>query len=227
MATPPDPRRSDAERRLASLARSAAEGDAEAFASLHARFTRGLTSHFDRKLAALGRGRREADSEDLAQATWIAFWEAQRAGRYDPARGGVSTFLYAVAHIVWLRYGRERGRDAARAAECPDEPTLESLCVADEAGLSELIEAARLMLSGGVSGLTDTDRQTLRAIAEGRSDREVASMSGASASTAHERKKAALRRFAEALTKRGFGPFFADTHRAPDGPEAKNRADHG
>lgn len=228
MAPPLDPRRSEAERRLAALARLAAEGDAAAFAALHARFSRGLARHFERKLAALGaRDAAPADADDLAQATWVAFWQAQRAGKYDPARAGVSTFLYAVAHIVWLRHGRERARRAPGSLECAEEPSLPSLAVGDEAGLAELIEAARLLLSGGAPGLTDTDREALRAISEGESDRRLAERSGASASTAHERKKAALRRFAQALAKRGFGPFSDDPPRAPEPPDAKNKSHHG
>ncbi len=223
MAPPLDPRRSDAERRLTALARSAADGDDAAFAALHARFSRGLARHFERKLAALGaRDAAPSDADDLAQKTWVAFWQAQRAGKYDPARSAVSTFLYAVAHIVWLRHGRERARRAPASIECADEAALPSLGVSDEAGLAELIEAARLLLSGGAPGLTDTDREALRAIAESQSDRDLAARSGASASTAHERKKAALRRLAQALEKRGFGPFSDDPPRAPGPRDAKN-----
>lgn len=182
---------------LDELSRAALTGSDQAIAALHARLTPGLTRHFVRKLGA---GAVHSDSADeLAQRTWIAFWEALRAGRYDPARARLTTFLYAVAHITWLRDRREAGRTPPPGLASLDHADGQS--PHDAAELAASIDLVRTLIGGRVAGvgLSEDDRATLRAIADGRTDRELAHLLGVSPSTAHARKRAALARLAELL----------------------------
>lgn len=190
---------------------------AEIETELHARLAPGLSRHFGRKLAEVGRD--PGDADELAQRAWIAFWEALRERRYDPARARLSTFLYAVAQIVWMRDQRAKGRAggrewaldaAAGVAEVGAEP-------ADAADLAARLDAVRRVLAGAEGELSEQDRAVLRAIGEGATDREVAARMGISASTAHQRKRTAMERLAGVLRSLGFGD---DSGRAPGGGKA-------
>lgn len=204
---------------LARLLRGASAGEAATMgASIQARAQRtlgpGLVRHFAGKLAAVGGDRGEAD--ELAQQAWIEFWSAVSSGKYDPARARLSTFLYAVAQIVWMRDLRRRGRIASR--ERPLEAAWDAeggdSTPGDAAELAARIDAVRRVMSEGGGELTEQDRAVLRAISEGASDREVAAQFGVSPSTAHERKRSALARLAGVLRGLGFGE---DSGRAPGG----------
>lgn len=202
-----------------ALARESGAGDpASVVASIQAEAQRtlgpGLVRHFAGKLAGSGGDRGE--SEELAQHAWVEFWGAVSAGKYDPSRAKLSTFLYAVAQIVWMREMRKRGRAASRersldlAWDAPGQaPTPE-----DAAELAARIDAVRRVISGADGQLGDQDRAVLRAISEGASDREVAARFGVSPSTAHERKRTALERLSRVLHSLGFGD---DSGRAPGG----------
>ncbi len=182
----------------------------------------GLARHFARKLAAIGAD--EGDAAELCQRTWIEFWGALASGRHDPARARVSTFLYAVAQIVWMRELRRRGRETARVRTL--EPGWEMPSEADgpdaAAELAAQVDAVRRVMQGQAGDLSAADRAVLRAIAEGATDREVASRLEVSPSTAHERKKAVLERLGSVL--RGLVPRFGeDSGRAPGPKGAENR----
>lgn len=195
---------------LDELSRRVVSGDERALAELHARLTPGLERHFARKLGSKSRDER---AEELAQRTWVALWQALRGGRYDPARARLTTFVYAVSQIVWMRWGREQGRVAGSMEDWSwlgAEPSGGSL--GDPAAAVELgsaIEAVRRAMAGEMS---EADRLVLEGVARGCSDRELAAELRVSPSTAHERKKSALARLARRLGIRGFGE---DSGRAP------------
>lgn len=231
-----------------ALAEAAARHDSDAVrelqdtlhATLHARLSPGLQRHFQRKLARQTstniNPRHTADrADELTQRTWIAFWEALRKGKYDPAKSGLSTFLYAVSHIVWMRFHRELSRasftsgfelhestNAAHPSHAAQDAT-----IAGE--LAEQVSAVRSLLSASpgsppadMEPLSVEDRHLLRAISQGRTDRELAAELGTSASTAHARKKAALARLGRVLARLGLLPgaaeedgAAADSRRAP------------
>jgi DNA-directed RNA polymerase specialized sigma24 family protein len=212
-----------AQAELAALTSRLMAGDQSAFARLHDMLAPGLTRHFARKLAGIGvddgrggGGGSGGLAEELAQRTWITFWRALAAGAYDPARARPSTFLYAVAANIWLRHLRERSRRGPVAlAEGADWPL--SSAADDPAAALECAAAVELVgrVVGGAeseateadeAAFTEADRQLLRAIADGRTDRELAAELGISPSTAHARKKGVLGRLAGFLAGRGIGP---------------------
>ena len=198
-----------------------------ALAELHERFAPGLLRFFQRKVNGGGaQGAIPGDlAEELAQRTWIEFWKALESGSYDPARAKHSTFLYAVASIIWLRNVREKGRNS-RIGELPDgDEWLPANDMDDPSHaftLASAIEVIRSVVAGTdpTTLFGEADRAILRAVAEDRSEREIASQLGVSPSTAHERKRAILARVADFL--RGKGIDLSQNRRAEDASKAKN-----
>ena len=195
---------------------------------LHERFAPGLLRFFQRKVSGGGVSNQSYSdrAEELAQRTWIEFWKALQSGSYDPARAKHSTFLYAVASIIWLRSVREEGRNS-RIGVLPDSDEWLPASQADDpshaADLASAIEVIRRVVAGSepTAPLSDVDREILRAVADERSEREIAAQLGVSPSTAHERKRAVLARVADFL--RGKGVDFPPNRRAEGAPAAKNQ----
>ena len=162
----------------------------ESVRSAHERFGPGLRRFFE---ARVGRDR---GAEELYQETWAALWESVRAGRYDPSRAALSTFLYAIATKIWLRYRRGHAAGARRAAGVIDDLAERALSRAagpgDEAGLAELIERVVRCVSGESGGLSEDERAVLLAVARGASDRDLAKLLGVAPSTAHARRATAF-----------------------------------
>lgn len=208
---------------LSALCDRVIEGAPGALDRLHARLTPGLLRHFGRKLGG-GGGDHSNAADELVQQTWIAFWQALTKGKYDPSKSRPSTFLYAVAGNIWLRHLRAvgrarphqaltegqagRGGSEVRHADSPggggigaatDDP-------ADAAAEASAIDTVRRALRGEepTSGLSEDDRQILRAIARGRTDRELAAELGVAPSTAHARKRIATEKLSQFLRSRGF-----------------------
>jgi RNA polymerase sigma factor (sigma-70 family) len=203
LPTQPDQPRlpgADASSRIDELSRRAVAGDHAALSDLHAALTPGLNRHFARKLS----GVRDSDAlaDELAQNTWVLLWSLLQAGKYDPTRARLTTFIYAVSHIAWLRFMRERQRDARRAAQMPEIDALDLAAGDDPAASVQLageLQMVRDALAGAVQGFGPADQELLRAIALGQTDRELASQLGVSPSTAHQRKRGILDRLAHWL----------------------------
>lgn len=180
-------------RSLAQLAAAAAGGDRAAFESLHRRLSGGL-----RKIFFERSGGKADVADDLIQKTWVGVWQALTTGRYDPARSAISTFVYAVAHKMWLQHLRARPptQDAADVnAEAPmDQPPAE---------LAEVLQAVRECLAGPLGGLTDDERAILRLSGTGASDRDLAARLSVSPSTANARKRAAFDKLRRHLASLG------------------------
>src|SRR5207249_225931 len=94
----PTPSPGDPSPTLRDLSAAASRGDRAAFEQIHRRLGGGV-----RRLLLARVGNRPELADELAQRTWVAAWEALRAGRYDPSRAEFSTFIYAVAYKTWLR----------------------------------------------------------------------------------------------------------------------------
>ena len=77
----------------------------EAWQSLVDRF-RGPIVRFARRA-----GHPPADAEDVAQQTLLTFVQRYREGRYDPARGRLSRWLFGIAWHQLLRDRRARARE--------------------------------------------------------------------------------------------------------------------
>ncbi|MCW5764796.1 MAG: RNA polymerase sigma factor [Phycisphaeraceae bacterium] len=142
-------------------------------------------------------------AEDLSQRTWAAVWRALDTGVYDPRRAAISTFVHAVSQNVWRQWTKSAGAAAGRmaAGEPPDTPAIDDgpAAVVAEA---ELIEAVRACVDGRAGGaIGPEEAQTLRLLATGATDRDLAAALGVAPSTANARKRAALDRLRAYLAK--------------------------
>jgi RNA polymerase sigma-70 factor (ECF subfamily) len=199
---------------IAELARRAQAGDREAFEQLLRRFEPGL------KRVLLRRSGGQAEvCDELAQQTWIAVWEALREQRYDPQKSAISTFIYAVAHKLWLQHLRSTSAaplsggvlgaslgDSSAAGENP----------ATWLHLAELLDAMRACLhaTGTPLSLTADERRIVIGLSGGESERALAAKLGVVASTVHARKQMAYRKLRQCLSAKGFS---AETAERPAG----------
>jgi RNA polymerase sigma factor (sigma-70 family) len=194
--TPNDPRS------LAELAASAAAGDKSAFAALHKRLSGGI-----RRLFLDRSGNKAEVADDLLQRTWVGVWQSLSRGRYDPAKSAISTFVYAVAHKMWLQH--LRATPGARPTGGDDSP-IEGLEATDspmsETGLAEVLDVIRACLRGNMGDLTTDEREILRLCGSGASDRDLAARLSVSPSTANARKRAAMEKLRRHLAAAGHRP---------------------
>src|SRR5690349_6694570 len=84
-------------------------GNRDAWSSFTERFRQPVVSF------ARGMGLKQADAEDVAQETLLAFAEAYRGGKYDPAKGRLSRFLFGIAYRQALRGRRVAANHGAGA----------------------------------------------------------------------------------------------------------------
>jgi RNA polymerase sigma factor (sigma-70 family) len=197
---PDSPPQSPDGRNLAQLAAAAAGGDRASFESLHRRLSGGL-----RKLFLERSGNKSDVADDLIQRTWVGVWQALSSGRYDPSRSAISTFVYAVAHKMWLQH--------LRARPAPRDPIpAEALPILDEpaADLAEVLDAIRATLRGDSGDLTTDERAVLRLCGAGASDRDLAARLSISPSTANARKRAAFEKLRRHLATLGHRPEAAE-----------------
>ena len=132
-------------------------------------------------------------AEELVQETFVRLW--QQARRFDPARGAVSTFLFAIARRLavdlWRRpssrpFEPEQG-EAAAAADDPLDGVLESLAVRD-----------------AMQSLSPAHRQILELFyGQDRKQSEIAALLGLPLGTVKTRSYYALRALKLALQERG------------------------
>lgn len=187
---------------LAELAAAVGRGDRAAFERLHERLGRGLVRFFFAR-----NGGRSEEAEELAQRAWTAVWGALRDGRYDPNRGAVTTFVYAISYRTWFRHLRQTA--ASREAAEPMDGVAASMLGEEDpsqlAAFCELLEAVRGALAAtGPGCLTEEERRLVVAAGGGRTDRALAAELGVAASTVHARRTAALAKLRRMLAARGF-----------------------
>ncbi len=135
--------------------------------------------------------RQPQEAEDVAQEVFLRVWA--QAGRYDPARGAVSTWIYRIAVNLCIDRNRRGGLRRFLGLEAAPE-------VPDEAPGPEAVTDARQRLARIRSVLTELpDRQrqaiVLRA-AGGLSTGEIAAILGISPGAAEQllvRARATLR----------------------------------
>ncbi|MGH7133572.1 MAG: RNA polymerase sigma factor [Phycisphaerales bacterium] len=175
---------------------SSATGDAAAFERDHARLAGWVKRMFRERC-----GSRVDIVEELSQRTWAGVWEAVSSKRYDPARAAMTTFVYAVAQNIWRQWAKQQARSEASSVANGEESTGAQDAVATVAE-AELIDVVRACVHGRApaAGLTDDEREVLRLIAAGETDRALAERLGVAPSTAHARKKAAMDKLRGYLT---------------------------
>jgi RNA polymerase sigma-70 factor (ECF subfamily) len=154
-------------------------GNDDALRAIYARFSRPVYTMGLRLL-----GSREA-AEELTQDVFVTAW--RKAGRFDPQRGRLSTWLMTIAHNLAVdRLRRDTGVTRPTLVlvdEVPDAPGLdqEDLLMERDAAiraLSSLSEAERRLLS--------------RAYFRGMTAREIAETDGIPLGTVKTRLRSAL-----------------------------------
>jgi RNA polymerase sigma-70 factor (ECF subfamily) len=195
---------------LRELAAACALGDRAAFDRLHARFSRGLLAFFTKRGAS-----HAADAEELAQRAWMGVWSALSAGRYDPERAAISTFIYAVASKTWLQHLRQQGgfgSDNAGLDESMEELAADAEGTIDEVAAAEQLEAVRKFLRerGNDEALSDDEHQIIVAAAGGASDRELAARFSLAPSTVNAKKQAGWGKVRRFLARLGHRPEQAE-----------------
>jgi RNA polymerase sigma-70 factor (ECF subfamily) len=209
-----DPSRSnDAGDPLQRLADRAQSGDRGAFEQLLRRFDPGL-----KRILLRRSGGRVELADELAQRTWIAVWEALRKGRYDPRKSAISTFIYAVAHKLWLQHLR-RASTAPLSGGVLGESLLDASGATEnpvaELQAAEMLEAMRACLrtAGTPFSLTDEERRIVLELNGGKSERDLAGELGVAASTIHARKQLAYGKLRRCLAAKGFSEETAERRR--------------
>ncbi len=186
-----------------------------------------------RRLLRQGTRDAPASLDDLSQRVWAGVWASMAQGRYDPRRAKLTTFVYAVAMNVRRQGLTEAARAHRRAQPRANEP-LDPDQIHDADDLAALSRASRIdavrdcLERAPRLGLSERDAQVLRAVGEGRTDRELAELLGVAPSTAHTIKRAALERFRAALASGSAGGDPADAvaseRRAPTDEQPPQRA---
>jgi RNA polymerase sigma-70 factor, ECF subfamily len=154
-------------------------GNDDAIRAIYARFSRPVYTMGLRLL-----GSREA-AEELTQDVFVTAW--RKAGRFDPQRGRLSTWLMTIAHNLAVdRLRRDTGVTRPTLVlvdEVPDVPGLdqEDLLMERDAALRAL------------SSLSEAERRLLtRAYFRGMTAREIAETDGIPLGTVKTRLRSAL-----------------------------------
>lgn len=165
-------------------------GDDDAIRALYARFGRPVFTMGLRML-----GSREA-AEELTQDVFVTAW--RKGGRFDPARGRLSTWLMTIAHNLAVdRLRRETGVTRPTLVlvdEVPDAPGVD-----EEAVVAERDAAVRALAS-----LSQAERRLLaRSYFRGLTAREIAEADGIPLGTVKTRLRAALIKVRKANEEKG------------------------
>jgi RNA polymerase sigma-70 factor (ECF subfamily) len=157
-------------------------GDEEAIREVYRRFGRPVYTLGYRLL-----GSAEA-AEELTQDVFLTAW--RKAGRFDAARGRLSTWLMAIAHNLAVdRLRREHG------VTRPHLVFVEEMPEREESAGSETIESVidRDVASRAMEGLSDAERTLLaNAYLRGMTAREIAESDGIPLGTVKTRLRSAL-----------------------------------
>lgn len=173
---PAAPDQSDAELIAAVAAR-----DRDAFVALFGRYAGRV------KAFAMRGGVRAADADEIAQDVMVSVW--RNAATFDPARAGVSTWIFAIARNRRIDHLRR----AARPAPDPADPLFQPDPAPDGfAALSGAEREARLRAALG--DLAPEQRQVLEAaFFAGLTHAEIATRDGLPLGTVKSRIRLAFR----------------------------------
>ncbi|MGE3182497.1 MAG: RNA polymerase sigma factor, partial [Phycisphaerae bacterium] len=166
-----------------------------------ARYQPGLLNFFLRRCNG-----NEAVAAELTQETCAELWRAVRAGKYDPDRAAISTFLYAIANHRWLQHRRVIARRTEFTQEpdasAPDEaPTPE-----DWLNVRELLDHFRACLRGDdrLHALSEREQEIVRLFSAGETERAIAKTLKFAPSTVHAVKKSAFQKLQNCLREKGY-----------------------
>jgi RNA polymerase sigma-70 factor (ECF subfamily) len=173
------------------LMRQVAEGSAEALGLLHRRFARPILGLAVRTLD-------RAAAEDLVQDVFLTVW--CNAGRFDPERGSVRSWLLQIAHFRLLNELRRRRRQPEIVAD-PDGLVLAGLPGSDP-GPAETVslQRRRAVLQSALDALPRPQREALGlAFLDDLTHEQVAAELGLPLGTAKTRIRTGLQKLRGAL----------------------------
>lgn len=176
----------------AALVRQVADRQAEALGELYDRFAPLLLGLVVRILGS------RAEAEEVLQDVFLHVWN--QAGRYDPSRSSVSTWLVLIARsraIDRLRSRKvaERTLDAVERQEGPGGGH-----ASPEAAENVLIRERRERVRGELAALPPEQRQVLElAFFQGLSQSEIAGRTGIPLGTVKTRSLLAMKKLRQAL----------------------------
>jgi RNA polymerase sigma-70 factor (ECF subfamily) len=128
--------------------------------------------------------RNDQDLEDLLLDVWHIVWE--KAGQFDPKKGGLRAWLYTIAHNLWCNHQRRRGLPTCQLDDregCPVTTPPEA-DPQEQVIRKENIERVRRALEK----LSPEDRELLKLRhVDGFTYKQIATALGCSVSTAHAR----------------------------------------
>jgi RNA polymerase sigma-70 factor (ECF subfamily) len=171
-----------------------AEKDADALEVLYDRYGK-VSYSLARRIVA-----DETLAQDVVQEVFLSIW--RDAGRFDAARGTVSTYLLAMTHhravdVVRREENLRRRRTTDEALEFEPDP---------KPGVEDNVEAAerRDQVRAALAELPEAQREALAlAYFGGYTQREVASLVGVPLGTVKTRMAAGMRKLKDALHEPG------------------------
>jgi RNA polymerase sigma-70 factor (ECF subfamily) len=135
-----------------------------------------------------------AQAEDLVQDTFVKLW--RNAGRYDPSRGSLDTWVLLIARSLAIDLIRRKVLEARILASQSRPETSAEPGPEDQAETQDLADRARKAMAS----LSSEQRAALElAYFGGKTSSEVAELEGIPVGTAKTRIRTALVRLREAL----------------------------
>ncbi|MDT4986359.1 MAG: polymerase sigma-70 factor, subfamily [Micromonosporaceae bacterium] len=171
------------------LIKRVARGDEAAFVSLYDSFAPRVYGLILRVL------RDPAQSEEVAQETLVEIWRS--AGRYDPARGSATAWMFTIAH--------RRAVDRVRAEQAGSDRLRRVAAASVDTPYDEVVERAtarleRVQVRRCLVALTELQREAITlAYYGGHTYREVADLLGVAVPTVKTRMRDGLIRMRDCL----------------------------
>jgi RNA polymerase sigma factor (sigma-70 family) len=197
---------SDKSNPIDRLVARALEGDHAAFEAIIAHYQPGL-----RRILLRRTGGNSHLAEELIHQAWIGVWDALRNRRYDPSKSAVSTFVYAVAHKLWLQHLRRAGQAPLSGGDLDLSLLMDpggelSPEPAHELHTLEMLEALRdcLRVPDRPNSLTPEERHIVFGLANEKTERILADELDLAPSTIHARKQLAYMKLRKCMAAKGF-----------------------
>ena len=171
-----------------------AAGDHDALEALYRRYVQRITAFAARRCTS---------AHDVADVVAETFDQLLRsAHRYDPERGPVAAFVFAIAGSTVADLHRRSARQQALTDRLQGHDLLDD---DDVARIESALDAARSVaaLSPALDALSASDGRLLRLVADGLSPAEAADELGISPNAARTRLFRARRRVRDLATGRG------------------------
>lgn len=174
----------------AEIVRRVAAGEPEALAELYQRYAGLLNAMALRVLSD------PADAEEVLQEAFLQVWN--QAGRYDPSRSSVSTWLVLITRSRAIDRVRSRKVGERTVAAAHDEK--QDIHTSPTGGRHVLMSERRRRLRAELAKIPEEQRQVLElAFFEGMTQREIAERTDTPLGTVKTRSLLAMKKLRQAL----------------------------